>query len=353
MIGNMSGDWEELRDDFCYSFSLTERIDSLPIDILDFEQLEKESIGAAWARFSRLLASIPDMSIPDEVSLEVFYLGLDMETALELDDASGGWFAHITPEEGRDILNSFLEDSFFSTDHSEPRREEFASSHESLSPPESEPSSSTSQYSSVEPSPEPRTPKEEEIQPSEFSSRFEGDPLGNVRNTSNPRHEKSTESLCPYETLDKIFRHTPAMDWSKEAKHASEAIRISPTSATITCSMKEKIIEALHDLAVEVCILPECLLDTLMGNKPLTPTDKYFKSPSGLYFECWGIARDVPITIDKIEMHLDFYIYDILDFDLILGLPLEKLLASHGSLDEKLKETGSAIATPCLENLID
>ena len=96
-IGNMSGDWEELRDDFCYSFSLTERIDSLPIDILDFEQLEKESIGAAWARFSRLLASIPDMSIPDEVSLEVFYSGLDMETALELDDASGGWFLHTTP----------------------------------------------------------------------------------------------------------------------------------------------------------------------------------------------------------------------------------------------------------------
>ena len=57
----MSGDSEELRDDFCYSFSLTERIDSLPTDILDFEQLEKESTGAAWARFSRLLASIPDM----------------------------------------------------------------------------------------------------------------------------------------------------------------------------------------------------------------------------------------------------------------------------------------------------
>jgi len=166
----MSGDWEELRDDFCYSFSLTGCIGSLPTDILDFEQLEKESIGAAWARFSRLLASIPDMSIPDEVSLKVFYSGLDMETALELDDTSGGWFMHTTPEEGRDILDSFLEDSFFSTDHSEPHREESTSSHESLSTPESEPSSSTSQYSFVEPSPEPQTPKEEEIQPSEFSS---------------------------------------------------------------------------------------------------------------------------------------------------------------------------------------
>jgi hypothetical protein len=51
-------------------------------------------------------------------------------------------------------------------------------------------------------------------------------------------------------------------------------------------------------------------------------------------------------------MHLYFYIYGILDFDLFLGLPLEKLLASHGSLDEMLREIGSATATPHLENLL-
>ena len=84
--------------------------------------------------------------------------------------------------------------------------------------------------------------------------------------------------------------------------------------------MKGKIIEALHEPAAEVCILPECLLDTLVGNKPLTPTDKYFKSPSGLFFECRGIARDVPIIIDKIEVRLDYHVYDIIDFDLLLGL---------------------------------
>ena len=55
-----------------------------------------------------------------------------METALELDVASEGWFAHTTPEEERDILDSFLEDSFFATDQSEPRREESVSSHENL-----------------------------------------------------------------------------------------------------------------------------------------------------------------------------------------------------------------------------
>ena len=56
------------------------------------------------------------------------------------------------------------------------------------------------------------------------------------------------------------------------------------------------------------------------------------------------------ITVDKIEVHLDFYIYNILDFYLLLGYPLEKLLASHGSLDEMLRENASATTAPCLEN---
>ena len=165
-IGSMSGDWEGLRADFCHSFSLIKRINSLPIDILDFEQLEKESIGAAWARFLCLLASSSDLSIPNDVSLNIFCSGLDMKSALELDVASGGWFAHTTPVEARDILDSFLENSFFVTDHIESHWEESASSHQSLSTPEIEPLSSLSQHLFVEPSPKPRTPKEEEIQPS-------------------------------------------------------------------------------------------------------------------------------------------------------------------------------------------
>ena len=89
--------------------------------------------------------------------------------------------------------------------------------------------------------------------------------------------------------------------------------------------MKGNVVEALHDHPAEVCIIPECLLDTFVGNKPLTLTDKYFRSPSGLFFECRGIARDMHIIIDKIEVRLDFHVYDIIDFDLFLGYPLEKL----------------------------
>jgi len=57
----------------------------------------------------------------------------------------------------------------------------------------------------------------------------------------------------------------------------------------------------------------------------------------------------VPFIIDKIEINLDFHIFDILDFDLLLGSPFEKLLTSQGSLDKKLRKTAFATVS-CLEN---
>ena len=75
---------------------------------------------------------------------------------------------------------------------------------------------------------------------------------------------------------------------------------------------------------------------------PLAPTDRLLRCPSGLFFECRGIARAVPVKIDKIEFCLDFHIYPIVDFDLLLGSPLENLLqekSSQGSLSYEFGET--------------
>ena len=63
----------------------------------------------------------------------IFYSGLDMESALELGVAAGGWFACVNATEEREILDSHLENSFFTTDRSEPRHEESTSRHESFS----------------------------------------------------------------------------------------------------------------------------------------------------------------------------------------------------------------------------
>jgi hypothetical protein len=157
---------------------------SLPEDILEFKQLEGESIGAAWARFIRLCASRPDPFLPDDVLLYTFCLGLDMDAGQDLNIAAGGSFARKTLVEGTGIIDNLLENSFFPTDHNVPHRES-ESIHESLSTAEPAPMVSTSQFSIVEPSTEVGTMEEEEIQSPEFLYRFEDNPLENFRDTSN------------------------------------------------------------------------------------------------------------------------------------------------------------------------
>jgi len=46
----------------------------------------------------------------------------------------------------------------------------------------------------------------------------------------------------------------------------------------------------------------------------------------------------VPIEINETKVHLDFHIFAILDFELLIGYPFEKLFQknSQGSLNEKM-----------------
>jgi hypothetical protein len=61
----------------------------------------------------------------------------------------------------------------------------------------------------------------------------------------------------------------------------------------------------------------------------------------------------VPVKIDKIEVKLDFHIYPILDFEILIGYPLEMLLhekSSQGSLKHKSGETAFATLNSCPKN---
>jgi hypothetical protein len=111
----------------------------------------------------------------------------------------------------------------------------------------------------------------------------------------------------------------PPKESIMEVKHSSEAIQILSPSMAMTCSLRGTIVEALYNPTVRTSIMSELLVKNLLGNMSLVLTNKLFKSPSGLIFECCGIARAMPITVDKNDVHLDFHIYAILEFELLIG----------------------------------
>jgi hypothetical protein len=142
----------------------------------------------------------------------------------------------------------------------------------------------------------------------------------------------------------------PSEEWLMEVKCSSKAIRILSPSTAITCSLRGTIVEALHNPTVETNIMSEFLAEALFGKMPLVSTNKLFKSPLGLFFKCCGIARGVPVIIDKIKVFIYFHFYAILEFDILIGYPLENLIQEkpfHGGLDEKMGTAASATPIPC------
>ena len=124
-----------------------------------------------------------------------------------------------------------------------------------------------------------------------------------------------------------------------EIKHSSKTIQIPSPPMAMPCSLRGTNIEALHNPIVGTSIMSEFLAKNLLGNMLLVLTKKLFKSPLGLFFECCGIARAMPVIIDKIEVLIDFHIYAILEFDILIGYPLENLIQEkpfHGGFMRSL-----------------
>ena len=77
---------------------------------------------------------------------------------------------------------------------------------------------------------------------------------------------------------------------------------------------------------------------TLPENFQLTPTTKLLKSLSGQILPSEGIFHLIPIKVDKTIVYLSFYVFDIWEFDLLIGHPIERLLheGRKGSINIRL-----------------
>ena len=124
----MQGDWEMLCSKFCLRFFPISKVVSLRKDVLNFRQLEEESLSTSWDRFNDLIITGPDLAIQDPVLLQHFYLGLSKDSMESLDAASRGAFLYLSTSEARSMLDKISGKTPYTSIHNElPEKEKESS----------------------------------------------------------------------------------------------------------------------------------------------------------------------------------------------------------------------------------
>jgi hypothetical protein len=65
---------------------------------------------------------------------------------------------------------------------------------------------------------------------------------------------------------------------------------------------------------------------TFLGSKSLAPTSKNLKSPSGSLVESYRVLQEVFVRHNGFKVIMDFHVFQVPNFDVLIGHPIEKLL---------------------------
>lgn len=90
--------------------------------------------------------------------------------------------------------------------------------------------------------------------------------------------------------------------------------------------VKKDMVKVLYNPIVGANIISATFAFTCLGDEPLVRIDKIFRSALGSIIEGCGILCGVPVRHNNIEAILDFHMFEVHDFDLLIGYQLGKLL---------------------------
>jgi hypothetical protein len=115
-------------------------------------------------------------------------------------------------------------------------------------------------------------------------------------------------------------------EWLEESELSSDVIRLDSPSTSFHCQIHRDPFDALYNLVVGVNIMPTSFAHNLLKYMPLTLTTKLLKSSSGHILPSFGILYVLPIQVNKIHVHISFYFFDIIEFNLLIGQPFKRLI---------------------------
>jgi hypothetical protein len=98
-------------------------------------------------------------------------------------------------------------------------------------------------------------------------------------------------------------------------------------------------VDVLYSPTVGANLIYVSFTSPFFGNEPLAPTNKSLRNNPRSVLKGHGILHNTIIHHDDAVIALDFHVFNIQDFDILIGHPLEKLFINPpkiGDLDVKL-----------------
>ena len=112
-------------------------------------------------------------------------------------------------------------------------------------------------------------------------------------------------------------------EWLEESELSSDVLRLDSPSISIRCQINKAPFNALYNHVVGVNIMSASFALDLLKHMSLTSTTKLLKGLLGHILPRLGILYVLPIQVKGTKVHLSFYIFDIMEFDLLIGQPME------------------------------
>ena len=130
-----------------------------------------------------------------------------------------------------------------------------------------------------------------------------------------------------------------------------EVIRLQTPLYTLSCFIHGTAVSTHYNPTVGANIMSASFALSHLCDNPLLPTSRSLWSGPRSTIEGIGILHDIPIWYDKTELALDFHIFEVQDFDVLIGHPVEKTfqnISPLGTLDITLG--GKDISLPILRS---
>jgi hypothetical protein len=196
--------------------------------------------------------------------------------------------------------------------------------------------------------------------------KFEDDLFEDFGNTSKypcmrklpvPVHSTNTIEATFFRENIKKLTAIMSSEWPRELEQSSGVLRISPPSSTIPCTIRGTLVDILYSPTIRANIISSECAFHLLGDKPLVHTDKTFQTSSGEIPKGITVLQNMSVRHEDVKAILDFHVFDVQDFDLIIRHPIEKLLMdapTQSKLDVHLgKETFSIQISIATNSMIE